>query len=339
MAPVRSKRNSSEIKSPMHTPSKGGVKKIRQGQKLALIDNLQLEVTERARKLRAQYALQAHTLRSRVELRVNRIPLSLRKANIGELFEKNAAPLQSEGKAIAKKSSKATAPQVATESLKPCAAASPGPKRGVKRSSELMSGADKENTPDPSQGLQNPKKRSKAEASAARPAPNASTVLSPKSSNSRMPPQASTRPPFASQKSANSRPASPLKPASPVKAATAAATSMLANMVNEKSKNTRANTTATRKAAKPAAEAKRVASRTKRGADQQVDRVVSSSSNASGTSAFSAGTTIVKKVGKALNVSNTTTKKAAAAKKAAPAKAKAEPTAAMTTRRVLRKRA
>ncbi len=45
-------------------------------------------VTERARKLRAQYALQAQSLRTRIELRINRIPTSLRKANMGELHAK-----------------------------------------------------------------------------------------------------------------------------------------------------------------------------------------------------------------------------------------------------------
>ena len=45
-------------------------------------------VTERARKLRAQYALQAQSLRTRIELRINRIPTALRKANMGDLFEK-----------------------------------------------------------------------------------------------------------------------------------------------------------------------------------------------------------------------------------------------------------
>lgn len=45
-------------------------------------------VTERARKLRAQYTLQAQGLRNRVELRINRIPKSLRTANMGELFAK-----------------------------------------------------------------------------------------------------------------------------------------------------------------------------------------------------------------------------------------------------------
>lgn len=45
-------------------------------------------VTERARKLRAQYMLQAQGLRTRIEIRVNRIPMALRKANIGELLLK-----------------------------------------------------------------------------------------------------------------------------------------------------------------------------------------------------------------------------------------------------------
>ncbi len=47
-----------------------------------------LPVTERARKLRAQYALQAQSLRTRIELRINRIPTSLRQANMGELLGK-----------------------------------------------------------------------------------------------------------------------------------------------------------------------------------------------------------------------------------------------------------
>lgn len=53
-----------------------------------VLPNNHLAVTERARKLRAQYALQAQSLRTRIELRVNRIPKSLRKANMGELLEK-----------------------------------------------------------------------------------------------------------------------------------------------------------------------------------------------------------------------------------------------------------
>ena len=45
-------------------------------------------VTERARKLRAQYALQAQGLRTRIEIRVNRIPTSLRSATMGDLLAK-----------------------------------------------------------------------------------------------------------------------------------------------------------------------------------------------------------------------------------------------------------
>jgi hypothetical protein len=47
-------------------------------------------VTERARKLRAQYALQAQGLRSRLEMRVNRIPTALRKRTIQELLDEHA---------------------------------------------------------------------------------------------------------------------------------------------------------------------------------------------------------------------------------------------------------
>ena len=45
-------------------------------------------VTERARKLRAQYSLQAQSLRTRIEMRVNRIPTAMRKANIDQLYTK-----------------------------------------------------------------------------------------------------------------------------------------------------------------------------------------------------------------------------------------------------------
>jgi Nbl1 / Borealin N terminal len=49
-------------------------------------------VTERARKLRAQYMMQAQGLRTRIEIRVNRIPMALRRANMGELFSKHREP-------------------------------------------------------------------------------------------------------------------------------------------------------------------------------------------------------------------------------------------------------
>lgn len=43
------------------------------------------EVTERARKLRIQYKLQAQSLRARIEMRINRVPSSLRRTKIGDL--------------------------------------------------------------------------------------------------------------------------------------------------------------------------------------------------------------------------------------------------------------
>lgn len=43
------------------------------------------EVTERARKLRNQYKLQAQSLRARIEMRINRVPSSLRRTKIGDL--------------------------------------------------------------------------------------------------------------------------------------------------------------------------------------------------------------------------------------------------------------
>ena len=100
------------LKSSPSTPRHmSPIKKQRMGvtvqQKQALIDNLQLEgliifiplcrrwcmltcraVTERARRLRAQYNIQAQGLRSRIEIRINRIPTSLRKIKMGDLLVK-----------------------------------------------------------------------------------------------------------------------------------------------------------------------------------------------------------------------------------------------------------
>lgn len=51
-------------------------------------------VTERARKLRAQYNLQAQGLRTRIEIRVNRIPMALRKLKMGDLLQKHSTNQQ-----------------------------------------------------------------------------------------------------------------------------------------------------------------------------------------------------------------------------------------------------
>ncbi|KAK4890238.1 hypothetical protein LTR27_010999 [Elasticomyces elasticus] len=182
---------------------------ITQAQKQALIDNLQLEITERARKLRAQYALQAQGLRTRLEMRVNRIPPAMRKRKIGDLVDEYARknePKEPEQQTIAVLKSPVKATEVERKSLK--------------RQSEFISvnnsNDEKENAPQPASSQQdqphheplpNPKKRAKptpssttantkATRTASRkvvashpvvvvPAPPHGGVLSPKSHNSR----------------------------------------------------------------------------------------------------------------------------------------------------------
>ncbi|KAF2806701.1 uncharacterized protein BDZ99DRAFT_573437 [Mytilinidion resinicola] len=108
MAPVRTKKQpkarvpSKTVKmrspTPMKTPERSLIKQrktnISEAQKQALIDNLRLEITERARKLRAQYAIHAQGLRSRLEMRVNRIPRALRQMNIVDLLDQIHASQQ-----------------------------------------------------------------------------------------------------------------------------------------------------------------------------------------------------------------------------------------------------
>ncbi|KAL8816828.1 MAG: hypothetical protein Q9191_008260, partial [Dirinaria sp. TL-2023a] len=121
------------LQSPSRTPTQSRAKKpliITEAQKQALIDNLQLEVTERARKLRAQYALQAQSLRARIELRTNRIPTSMRKANMGELYEK----YQQAAKPAAPKTSEENGEQEKVKSpVKDVKTTAPGRPKGVKR--------------------------------------------------------------------------------------------------------------------------------------------------------------------------------------------------------------
>ncbi|KAK5788179.1 hypothetical protein VI817_009137 [Penicillium citrinum] len=193
------------------TPRGPPAKKMRltQGQKQALIDNLQLEITERARKLRSQYALQANDLRARIERRVNRIPVSLRKANM----ELNDLTLE---KAISREV------QSSNEYLRGSSIA--------RRSCSTNEGfSDKENAPATGEpeGLKNPKRRNntKATGGASRVVSqevrsNDQRILSPKSLNSRTYPQSPFRTsPEKGQPSYLSRPTSPLKPSSPLRAA------------------------------------------------------------------------------------------------------------------------
>jgi hypothetical protein len=117
---------------------------ITAAQKQSLMDNLQLEgktpkiqtlsviqltrsaVTERARRLRSEYGLQSQNLRSRLEMRINRIPRALRTANIEELVEKYSQSLEE-----AKRKPATKAAQHAYQ----LTSSSPSRARGVKRSS------------------------------------------------------------------------------------------------------------------------------------------------------------------------------------------------------------
>lgn len=89
-------------------------------------------VTERARKLRAQYMLQAQGMRSRIEIRVNRIPTALRKAKMGDLLTKHS---QAQKQAIAgpSRTEKVRSPHKNVIHEEHDIRASPSPRRGVKR--------------------------------------------------------------------------------------------------------------------------------------------------------------------------------------------------------------
>ncbi|KAI1657136.1 Borealin N terminal-domain-containing protein [Daldinia decipiens] len=213
MAPVKAtrKRKSEAITGSIkgqkiHTircsPERSPIKKRKLGlslaQKQALIDNLQLEITERARRLRAQYNIQAQHLRSRVEMRVNRIPTALRKLKMGELLSKSLQPQQPPRPP--KSTYVARPPPVPA---KDGASAKPLPRKPVpaviaKGLSEEILGLDKENQGD---DVQNPKKRP----AAIQPG----QILSPTSSNTRIVPRA--RPAVSPMKTLVSRPASPMK--------------------------------------------------------------------------------------------------------------------------------
>ncbi|OAA53780.1 Borealin-lik [Niveomyces insectorum RCEF 264] len=257
------------LDSPAESPRKRRRIGITAAQKQALLDNLQLEVTERARKLRAQYHLQAQGLRTRIEIRINRIPMALRKVKMGDLLQKYAAeqkplppPKQTVGGA-AGTDRHAVPPPVPEKDVSPSrSAVSRGPPsspqatrahaavgRPMKRLSDALAGGDKENQ---NALLENPKKRQRGHPTAATGAQRSTQqVLSPASSNSRLNPRDRDRDrdraaarPSSPAKSLLARPLSPTKPLSPAKQA--AATNLLSSMV-EKARATRA-AAATRKA-------------------------------------------------------------------------------------------
>ena len=177
--------------------------------------------------------------------------------------------------------------------------------------------------------IPNPKKRTKVTNNAdSRRAPNPSTVLSPKSANSRTLPQSPIRTDLSlPQKGGSVRPVSPLKPVqSTGKNATAAATAALATMIGGKTKPGRPKAVATKLAAAQGATREPTSTQ---GTDGL--RSVSSTSN---SSAFSTGTTIVKK---AKDISSSAKKKPAG-NKGVGRKVAGVTEAPAQGRRVLRKR-
>ncbi|KAL4771566.1 Borealin N terminal-domain-containing protein [Aspergillus nidulans var. acristatus] len=226
-----------EDATPTNSPPKKRMR-ITRSQKQALMDNLQLEITERARKLRAQYALQAQDLRARIERRVNRIPVILRKANMGELLEKHNTTLRAQlenpsprkYRSPAKGSRNFTA--ISASGRKKAATVSPSPRRVRKQHSPAGIYSDKENAPASGEQLdvlKNPKRRTKTGTTGGTSRIVSQEVrgadyriLSPKSSNSRTYPQSPlVRSPEKTQPSSYlSRPMSPLKPSSPLKSTT-----------------------------------------------------------------------------------------------------------------------
>ncbi|KAI9766561.1 MAG: hypothetical protein M1835_007169 [Candelina submexicana] len=352
-------KSGSPSRTPIRSPSKRKIV-ITQEQKQALVDNLQLEITERARKLRAQYALQSQSLRTRVEMRVNRIPMALRKTNIGELLAKHTNTIDVKPKSVAPES-KTAEDAVATnmtdavptqsndtkhesKTVQLPTKSSPAHIRGTKRTSDDLTSADKENAL--TEDLSLPKKRAKTTAStraASRTKIQPSQVLSPKSSNSRTLPHSPIRPVMSPSKSFLARPVSPLKPTAPAMTA-------LAGMV-QKARTTRA----TGRKPTPAAPATMAAAaavtaaggRVKRGAavrplTTQAAAATARDRAASNSSEISNATTVVTTKSKKA----VATKRAPAANKAVAVSATGKKVAASVAkiegppagRRVLRKR-
>ena len=256
---VPSRSRAMAIKSPARTPIASPSKRgptatgITAGQKQALIDNLQLEVTERARKLRAQYALQAQSLRTRIEMRINRIPSGLRKMKMGDLYEKYMqmdVEAKSQGVSASKQGdeendqsaitaasqqgnlkSRAQGLKAAAGSITTISTVA-SPSRGIKRTSDTLD-SDKENpnitttTSSVPKPIPNKKQRTIAKDSShpSHQTHNLSTVLSPKSANSRtLPPHHAKGGEPLPKGQYSTRPTSPLKAQnSPVKTKAAAA--------------------------------------------------------------------------------------------------------------------
>ncbi|KAL2153934.1 hypothetical protein VTH82DRAFT_2610 [Thermothelomyces myriococcoides] len=212
-------------------PQEGPLKRQKVGithaQKQALIDNLQLEIAERARKLRANYNIHAQSLRTRVEIRVNRIPLALRKLTMGELLEKYSEKSQQRSNAQPNSARSPSSKDVPSRPPTRGAVTSTHP---VKRRSHEMTGGDKEN-----EGQLPQKKIRQQTTDNAR---NPAQALSPAPSNSKVPPRTGTTP---------ARPGTARPPVTPGRAV--AATNALNKMVDgTRSTNRPATATGMRKA-------------------------------------------------------------------------------------------
>ncbi|KAF4344452.1 Borealin-lik [Fusarium beomiforme] len=220
--PLQSGSPSAQPRSPIRKRTPGA---ITMQQKQAMIDNMQLEITERARRLRAQYNYMATTVRSRIEMRLNRVPMSMRNIKMGDLLQKC---LDQEQQRVAKSAAQRKQPSTTRAASPPKQIQSsannlnPAP-RTKKRMSDAISG-DKENEVEHTETA---KKRARAATTTDVSHARSGQILSPTSSNSRM----ANRPPSPT-KSGIARPASPLK-------RPATASGMLSSMV-EKAKATRA---------------------------------------------------------------------------------------------------
>ncbi|KAL7628144.1 hypothetical protein AAE478_002342 [Parahypoxylon ruwenzoriense] len=247
MAPVKATRKrksdqligsaeAQKIPTMRGTPERSPIKKRKMGvtlaQKQALIDNLQLEVTERARRLRAQYNIQAQQLRSRVEMRINRIPSALRKARMGELLSKSLQPQQPpqppKSTYVAKPPPVPAKDATFPKPLPPKPVPASKPIVGHKRLSDEISD-DKENQRNE---IDNPKKRPHFPPAKEVMSIQPGQILSPTSSNTRFVSRDRTASP-AKKTMMSSRPPSPHKGPPPK-----ASSNILSSMV-ERAKATR----------------------------------------------------------------------------------------------------
>ncbi|CEJ90724.1 hypothetical protein VHEMI06485 [[Torrubiella] hemipterigena] len=340
MAPTKSKKLVSDQKSKSRmatkvpirdspsTPQRSPIKRRKIGislqQKQTLIDNLQLEVTERARRLRAQYHAHAQGIRSRIEMRINRIPTSLRKMTMGELLMKFIQQEQQKAANVAPPPVPAKDYPTRTQPKKTAQA------HHQKRLSHEISG-DKENANENGEHL---KKRVRgAQMGSVRP----TQVLSPTSSNSRLA-HRETSP----RKAPLSRPGSPLKGNGQSRSATAI--NALTNMV-EKAKAARAagsrkaTTTSTSRPATAMSNKTRPVTTSRNQPSRPPTRVGRRLSNASDTSQSSTTTVVRKPTGTKATASSARKAITSSVRKATTSTKTSGTLQTSSSGRILRKRA